>query len=71
MVSCVLSSIEKNDWTLSTASTTLKVQLAAEPGAGSGVLPRVPVGGTDSTVLIGAKTMARADQAHPGPRVIA
>jgi hypothetical protein len=67
----VLSTIEKNDWTLSAASTTLKVQLAVEPGARSGVPPRVPVGGTDSTVLTEAKTMARADQTRPGPRVIA
>ena len=71
MVFCVLSAIEKNDWTLSAASTTLKIQLGVEPGAGSGVPPRVPVGGTDSTVLIEAKTIARADQTRPGPRVIA
>jgi hypothetical protein len=66
-----LSTIEKNDWTLSAASTTLKVQLAVEPGARSGVPPRVPVEGTDCTVLTEAKTMVRADQTRPGQRIIA
>jgi len=66
-----ISTIEKNDWTLSAASTTLEVQLAVEPGAGSGVPPRVPVEGTDSPVLTEAKTIAGADQARLGPRVIA
>ena len=66
-----LSTIEKNDWTVSAASTTLKVELAVEPGARSGVPPRVPVEGTDCTVLTEAKTMARADQIRPGPRIIA
>ena len=33
----LLSTIEKNDWTVSVASTTLKVEFAAEPGARSGV----------------------------------
>ena len=65
-----LSTIEKNDWTVSAASTTLKVELAVEPGARSGVPPRVPVEGTDSTVLTEAKAMARADQTRPGPRII-
>ena len=65
-----LSTIEKNDWTVSAASTTLKIELAVEPGARSGVLPRVPVEGTDSTVLTEAKTMARTGQTRPGSRII-
>jgi hypothetical protein len=49
---CFLSTIEKNDWTLSAVSTTLKVELVAEPGARSGAHLRVPVEGTDSTALM-------------------
>jgi len=56
-----LSTIEKNDWTVCAASTTLKVELAVEPGARSGVPPRVPVEGKDSTVSTETKTMARVD----------
>ena len=66
-----ISTIEKNDWTGPAASTTLEFQLAVEPGARSGVSPRVPVGGTDSTLLTEAKTIAGADQTRLGPRVIA
>ena len=66
-----LSTIEKNDWTVSAASTTLKVELAVEPGARLGVPPRVPVEGTDSTELTEAKTMARPDQTSSSPRIIA